>query len=301
MQMEFLSKAITTGFLMGLLARILTLKSDYRRYPSYPQGYAVHIVLGAVASLIGAMVIPSVVDGEYTAVSFFTLAVQQFREVKNAERDTLTNLEDCEIVRRGNAYIEDISRKFEIRNYLAMMTSFFVSVAVLISKSVIIGIGVGAVLFILIIMFIHEKYIRDIGEIRYEKLYFDNMYLKVEDIVITNIAADEVRKVWLERGKAVRIIPKDEASRTTLANLGQQQAIIHDVIAQLGAINDAEEPWFTPYAKMDIKDGSIVIAVVTFENDEKHIEKAVENCPVIESARKEPRKNKARQARRKDS
>lgn len=294
--MELLSKSIIIGFLMGLFARIFTLKSDYRRYPSYPQGYAVHIVLGAVAALIGALVIPSVMDGEYTAVSFFTLAVQQFREVKNAERDTLTNLEDDEIVKRGNAYIEDIARKFEVRNYLAMITAFLVSVTLLWVKNIYLGIGVGIMLFVLIMRFIKEKYIHDIGEIRYEELYFDKMYLMVGDVVITNIATKEVKQMWLDRGKAIRIIPRNEAARMTLANLGQQQAIVHDVIAQLGTINDADEPWLAPFAKMDVNDGSIVIAVVTYENDQKQIEMAVSNCPVIESARKEPKKSKAYKA-----
>lgn len=294
--MELLSKSILIGFVMGLLARIVTLKSDYRRYPSYPQGYAVHVVLGAVAALIGALVIPSVMDGEYTAVSFFTLAVQQFREVKNAERDTLTNLEDDEIVKRGSAYIEDIARKFEVRNYLAMITAFLVSITVLWLKNIYLGIGVGVILFMLIMRFIREKYIHDIGEIKYEELYFDKMYLMVGDVAITNIATNEVKKVWLDRGKAIRIIPRNEDARMTLANLGQQQAIVHDVIAQLGTINDADEPWLTPFAKMDINDGSIIIAVVTYENDQKQIETAVSNCPVIESARKEPKKSKAYKA-----
>lgn len=291
--MELLSKAIVAGFIMGTMARIFTLKSDYRRYPSYPQGYAIHVVLGAVAALIGALVIPSVMDGEYTAVSFFTLAVQQFREVKNAERDTLTNLEEDEIVKRGNAYIEDIARKFEVRNYLAMITAFLVSVTIIILKNLYIGLAVGCLIFVLVLRFVREKYIKDIGTIKYEDIYFDHMYMMVGNVVITNIATKEVKKVWLDRGKAIRIIPKDENARMTLANLGQQQAIIHDVIGQLGAINDAGEPWLTPYAKMDIEDGSIIVVVVTYENDQNQIEMAVENCPVIESARKEPQKSAA--------
>lgn len=291
--MELLRKAITTGFLMGLIVRIVTLKSDYRRYPSYPQGYAIHIVLGAVAALIGSLVIPSVMDGEYAAVSFFTLAVQQFREVKNAERDTLTNLEDDEIVKRGNAYIEDIARKFEVRNYLAMITAFIVSITVIWLKNVYIGVGAGVFLSVLIIRFIKEQFIRDIGTIKNDEIYFDKAYLMVGNVVITNVATKEVKKAWLERGKAVRIIPRDENARMTLANLGQQQAIIHDVITQLGTVCDADEPWLTPYAKMDVEDGSIVIAVVTYENDQSQIEMAVSNCPVIESARKDPQKSKA--------
>lgn len=291
--MELLEKSIIIGFIMGLVARIVTLKSDYRRYPSYPQGYAVHIVLGAVSALIGALVIPSVMDGEYAAVSFFTLAVQQFREVRNAERDTLTNMEDDEIVKRGNAYIEDIARKFEVRNYLAMITAFLVSVTILWLKNLYLGIGVGLLIFVLIMRFIREKFIKDIGDIQYEELYFDKKYLMVGEVIITNIAAKAVKKTWLNRGQAVRITPKNEAARITLANLGQQQAILHDVISQLGAINDAGEPWLSPFAKMDTKDGSIIIAAVTFENNQKQIETAVANCPVIESARKEPKKSKA--------
>lgn len=289
--MENLREAILIGFLMGTAARMITLKSDYRQYPSYPQGYAIHIVLGAVAASIGALIIPAVLDGEYTAVSFFALAVQQFREVKNAERDTLQNLEKDEIVKRGSAYIEDIARKFEVRNYLAMLTAFFVSISILIFQKIWVGISVGLVLYVLIMRFIREKYIEDIGEISIEKLYFKGSYLMAGQVVITNVGTKEVKDTWLQSGLACRISPKNENARMTLSNAGQQQAILHDLIGQMGNINDASEPWYAPYAKMDIENGSIIVAAVTYRNDEEVMKIATRSCPVIESARKEPQKS----------
>lgn len=34
---------ILTAIFMGALARILVLKEDYRQYPSYPNGYMIHV------------------------------------------------------------------------------------------------------------------------------------------------------------------------------------------------------------------------------------------------------------------
>ncbi len=297
--MKLLDQAVFMGFAMGIIARLITLKSDYRRYPSYPQGYAIHLILGAVASGIGALFIPSLIEGEYTAVSFFALAVQQFREVKNAERDALLNLESQQVVKRGNAYIEDIARKFEVRNYLALITACLVSISVLVFKHSGIGLVVGVLIFVVIMVFIREKYVKDIGVITEEKLYFDDYYMKTGNVVFTNIPIKEIKDAWLKEGVVIRITPKDNNGRLALYDFGQQQAILHDVYAQLGHKNDLGEPWLNPFAKLDNENHSIVVAMITFHNSVNSIIKAAKFCPIIESARKETQKQR-KKARRKE-
>jgi hypothetical protein len=84
-----LSKVLTviiTGLIVGLISRIVLLRSDYRNYPSYPHGYVTHISLGFVAAALGAVAVPALIEKEYTAVTFLALAAQQFREIRNMER-----------------------------------------------------------------------------------------------------------------------------------------------------------------------------------------------------------------------
>ena len=70
------------------------LKTDYRQYPTYLHGKVIHIALGLIAASIGAIIIPSILkDRNYTAITFLTLAATQFRDVRNMERETLTQMD----------------------------------------------------------------------------------------------------------------------------------------------------------------------------------------------------------------
>ncbi|MDD4335713.1 MAG: YIEGIA domain-containing protein, partial [Desulfotomaculaceae bacterium] len=120
---------ITAGILAGTLSRFILLRSDYRQYPGYPHGYLSHLLLGFIASALGAVAVPAVMAPEYTAVTFLALAAQQFREIRDMERRTLESLERTELIKRGLDYIEGIARTFEARNYLVMGTAFATSLA----------------------------------------------------------------------------------------------------------------------------------------------------------------------------
>ena len=71
--------AIGLGLLLGALARIAMLRSDYRQYPTYPHSYVSHLFLGVIAALAGAVAVPALMDKEWTAVTFFLVVSQQFR------------------------------------------------------------------------------------------------------------------------------------------------------------------------------------------------------------------------------
>ena len=123
--------SIVTASALGFFARLYMLRTDYRQYPSYPQGYVIHLSLGLIASLLGAVAVPALLMKDYTAATFLALAATQFREVRKIERETLSNLEPMELIPRGNAYIEGIARVFEARNYLAGGTALLTSIVVL--------------------------------------------------------------------------------------------------------------------------------------------------------------------------
>jgi hypothetical protein len=108
---------------MGALARVSMLRSDYRQYPTYPHSYTSHLFLGFIAALAGAVAIPALLEREWTAVTFFLIVSQQFREIRSMERDSLKALEDSQLVTRGSDYIEDIARTFEARYYIVILVA----------------------------------------------------------------------------------------------------------------------------------------------------------------------------------
>ncbi|MBE3597735.1 MAG: YIEGIA domain-containing protein [Limnochordaceae bacterium] len=118
---------VVIATLAGTAVRFYTLKVDYRQYPSYPQGYTIHLSMGLIAAFLGALAVPALAAREFAAASFLGLAATQFREVRKIEREALANLEETELVRRGAAYIEGIARVFEARNYVAMLVALIVS------------------------------------------------------------------------------------------------------------------------------------------------------------------------------
>ena len=79
---------ILLGVVAGTLARLVMLRSDYRHYPSYPHGFVTHISLGFIAALVGAVAVPALAKPDYAAATFLILAAQQFREIRNGERDS---------------------------------------------------------------------------------------------------------------------------------------------------------------------------------------------------------------------
>ena len=85
---------IIFGITVGTLARIYMLRTDYRQYPTYLHGKIIHIALGFIAAALGTVAGPSIMKEDFTAVTFLTLAASQFREVRNMERNTLTELDN---------------------------------------------------------------------------------------------------------------------------------------------------------------------------------------------------------------
>lgn len=96
---------IIMGLFFGIVCRLLMLRTDYRQYPTYPHGKIIHISLGVIAAGLGAIVVPALVNKEYTAVTFLALAAQQFRDVRKMERETLTLIDGMELVLRGTAMV----------------------------------------------------------------------------------------------------------------------------------------------------------------------------------------------------
>ncbi|HZK34952.1 MAG TPA: YIEGIA family protein [Bacillota bacterium] len=279
---------ILVGLIMGTLARFVLLKVDFRQYPSYPQGYIIHLTLGAIAAGLGAVILPALLNKDYTAVTFLTIAIQQFREVRRMERDSLDNLEVNELVKRGSAYIEDISKKFEARNYAALLVSISATLAIYITQNIFIGIIAGIIFIAVFSYTMKGKKLMDVAGIEPAKLHFKGAFLLVDDIVIMNIGLEPSRDKVLDKGVGILITPKDHSAKVTLTNTGQRQAMLYDVVSILGVRRDVDEPEYTPMARRNPDTGTVGLFLMTSEIDVRGIIEVVKRTPVLETCKKQP-------------
>jgi uncharacterized membrane protein YeaQ/YmgE (transglycosylase-associated protein family) len=279
--------------LVGFLARLYMLRRDYRQYPSYPQGWAIHLFLGFIGGAIGAIIVPAILEGDFSAVSFLLLAASQFREVRNVERDTLSSMEATEMVKRGTAYIEGIARVFEARNYLAIWVALSAAVASELLADIgwwrmAAGVLVGAVLAAVLVRLMQGDVIGDIASVELSEIKFEGALVVIEGTVMMNVGLPESRRVYEERALAASVRPKGPNAKATLANLGQMQAIAHDVSSMIGVYMDVGEQEFIPMVRRDPATGSLRVLMVPSERDENAFLAAIRRVPVLEGAVRKP-------------
>jgi hypothetical protein len=277
---------IVTSIIIGTIARIVTIKEDYRQYPSYPNGYMIHLVTGFVAASLGAVAIPAIMTKNFVAVTFLTLAIQQFRDVRKSERESLKDLETTEYAYRGDAYIDGISKTFESRNYFALVAALCTGITMQLvhSKSswitIISGAIVGFIIIYILKRFSKGKTIGEISEVKEGKIEVKNHELFVDGLYISNLLGTEnAVKLFQEEGRAVVISPNQDHFRLTLENFGQRQAALFEATRTLGV----KRYHFT---RRDFENGRVVIALVPIINDIDKLIEAVKKTPLLESSKK---------------
>lgn len=279
--------SVLLGMLCGVLARMLLLRSDYRQYPTYPHGRLIHISLGVIASALGSVAVPALYQKNYTAITFLTLAAQQFRDVRNMERETLTKIDGMELVPRGPTYIEGIAMVFEGRNYLVIMTALL-SCLFSTAFGLLAGIIAGALSLGIVFKLRSGKPLSHIATVESASVRFEGPDLYVGDVGINNVALASNRTIIEGRGIGLIIKPKNRNSRATLSNMGQRQAILYDLSTILGVYRDDGEPALKPQAKLDMNDGRLIVLILP---QEKNAAKAVEvagRVPILEAAVRMP-------------
>lgn len=287
---------ILLGVIIGMVARLMMLRTDYRQYPTYLHGKVIHLSLGFIAASLGTIAVPAIMEMEFTAVTFLTIAASQFREVRNMERNTLTELDAYELVPRGNTYIEGIAIAFEGRNYLVIFASFIATLCYLVWNAwvaVLVSIGV----FLAIRKLMSGASLKEIVDIEYVDPHFEGAGLYVDNIYIMNIGLPQRQKEILEYGMGFVLTPKNFNVRSTIANLGQRQAILHDITVSMGVFRDSGTPALVPLIKRDLDDGRIGVFVLPQERD---VEKAIEiigAVPVLENAIRMPSEAKSNKKR----
>lgn len=285
--------AFTT--LVGTLARYIMLKLDYRQYPTYPHGALAHLSLGFIAAALGSVAIPALIEQDYAAVTFLALAAQQFREIRNMERETLSQIEPAELVPKGVEFIEGIAKAFEARNYLVILIAIFTSATTwLINERFGIwwaflgGLAFAVIATFLALRYMEGKRIMDIADVDEGEVRFDDANLFVDDTHIMNLGTEESKEIILEKALGVVIKPKDKDGVPILANVGQRQAIAHIASTLLGVHKETDSPEFTPMVRRNIDDGSVALILVPTHGVMEDLIDAVERTPVLESAVSKP-------------
>ena len=288
--MNTYTEAVILGMVAGFLARLYMLRTDYRNYPSYPHGYIIHLSLGAIAASLASIALPALLEEEYTAITFLVLCAQQFRDIRNMERETLMKLEENTLVPRGLDYIEGIAKVFESRNYLVMLVSLVTSGATIYG-----GVGLGAVAGLVMILFarflMRGSFIRGIARVTEGKLHFEKSLLYVDDIVLMNVGDPEAREKILREGVGIVLHPYDDDGRSILNNLGQRQALVHDISMLVGNKLEVGEQEWTPAARKNMETGALGIFLLPNEKDVEWVIGAAKRTPVLESAVQKPLAN----------
>ncbi|WP_141501035.1 YIEGIA family protein [Paenibacillus luteus] len=278
---------VLLGIAFGIISRLLMLRTDYRQYPTYPHGRIIHISLGVIAAALGAVAVPALFNKDYTAITFLTLAAQQFRDVRKMERDTLTKIDSMELVGRGSTYIEGIAMVFEGRNYLVIMTALLTSLFG-IMINIWIGIVAGAISLIIVEKLKSGKAIAHIAAVETATVRVDGPDLYVDNVYIMNVGLKSNQEIIAERGMGFILKPYNSNGKVTLSNLGQRQAILYDVATILGVYRDDGEPALIPMAKLDMKDGRLAVFILPQEFDSDKGKQVILKVPILESAVRMP-------------
>ena len=280
--MEKYGITIIFGLVAGFIARWLMLRNDYRHYPTYPHGHITHLALGFIAAALGAVAVPAIAKPDFVAVTFLTLAAQQFRDIRNIERETLSKLEESKLVPRGTDYIEGIARVFEARNYLCIFTALVTS-----GVYHLFGFWAIAAAFLAIfasLTLMHGMVIGDVVDIEAGQLHFQDSLLMVGDVVIMNVGLESTREKILAEGMGLLLHPKDDNARLTLHAPGQRMAILHDVVSILGTKVDIAETELMPMIRKQVDKGYYALFIVANEPDIEYLRQIVARVPVLESA-----------------
>ncbi|MDK2600440.1 YIEGIA family protein [Bacillus stercoris] len=278
---------IIAGVIAGIATRLYMLKTDYRQYPTYIHGKVIHIALGMIAAGLGAIIMPALLQQEFTAITFLTLAATQFRDVRNMERNTLTQMDSYELVSRGSTYIEGIAIAFESRNYIVIFTALLTTSAY-VFLSIWAAVIAAVVCFLLAMKFMSGSVLKDIVDIEYIKPRFDGPGLFVDNIYMMNIGLPEKQELILKHGMGFILTPKNFNSAATIANLGQRQAILFDVSNVLGVYRDSGEPSLTPIAKRDLNDGRVAVFVLPQIHHPETAVQIISNVPTLKNAIRMP-------------
>ncbi len=286
--------AFITAMIIGTLCRFFVLRVKDRQYPSRPQDYVEQIIVAALASSLGAIALPALIDKEFSALTFLAVGIQQFQGLSEQEKITLENIDDDDLLDKGQPYINEIATTYEVRSYVSLFSSLIASItyiyisrkydASMLTCTIYAAVG-GVIVSLIIRRLLRRQSINDIADIYLGKISFDGPLLKVNDVVMTNIGLKDSRKKYLEKGVAIEVVPKDMGSFGTINDIGQQKAIMHNIYIHLGMDKDMDERDLLALSKTDLKRKSVVIVMIPLLKDEIILMQVAGSTPILDTSK----------------
>lgn len=287
-------RAFIVALFIGILCRGLVLRVTDKQYPTRPQDYLEQIIVSGLAASLGAIAFPALIDKEFSALTFFAVAIQQFQGISQEEKITIENIDNAEVVPKGAAYIEEISSTYESRSYISLFSSLVASVIYLyfaraykfgFLPCTILAIIGGAIVGLIFKRYLRRRSIGDIADVVEAKINFDGPIFKVNDVYISNIGLDATKDRYINEGIAVEIIPKDIKAYGIISDLGQRQAILHNLYIHFGINKDVDEKDILAITKMDFEKNTLVIPYLPLVKDIDELIKVVKSAPILEVAK----------------
>ena len=287
-------RAFIIALLLGILCRGLVLRVTDKQYPSRPQDYLEQIIISGLAAALGAIAFPALIYKEFSALTFFAVAIQQFQGISQEEKITIENIDNGEVVPKGAAYIEEISSTYESRSYISLFSSLAASVIYIYVarayKLCFLPCTILAIIGASIVGLIFKRYLRrgsigDISDVVEAKINFDGPILKVNDVFINNIGLEDTRSKYLKDGIAIEIIPKNMKAYGIVSDLGQRQAILHNLYIHFGINKDVDEKDLLAITKIDLEKNTLVIPYLPLVKDMNELIKVVKSTPILEVAK----------------
>ena len=291
---DLFRRAFIVALFMGILCRGLVLRVTDKQYPSRPQDYLEQIIISGLAAALGAIAFPALIDKEFSALTFFAVAIQQFQGISQEEKITIENIDNGEVVPKGEAYIEEISSTYVSRSYISLFSSLAASVIyIYVARAYKLGFLPCTILSVIgasIVGIIFKRYltrqsIGDIADVVEAKINFAGPILKVNDVFINNIGLEDTRNKYLKDGIALEIIPKNMKSYGIVSDLGQRQAILHNLYIHFGINKDVDEKDLLAVTKIDLEKNTLVIPYLPLVKDMNELIRVVKSTPILEVSR----------------
>ncbi|MEG0050828.1 MAG: YIEGIA domain-containing protein [Terrisporobacter sp.] len=288
-------RAFFTAMIIGTLCRFFVLRVKDKQYPSRPQDYLEQLIMAGLAASLGAIAFPALIDKEFSALTFLAVGIQQFQGLSKQEKITLENIDYDDMVIKGSPLIDNISSTYEVRSYVSLLSALLASIiyiyasrkynASMLVCTILAALG-GCFVGLIFVRLLRRDNISDVSDVYLAQIEFDGPVLNVNGVYMDNIGLKDTRKRFLEKAIAIELIPKDMSGFGTLCDVGQQQAIMHNIYIHLGVDNDADEKDIWSIARIDLNKKSLVIIMMPLYKDEVTFMQAAGSTPVIDTAKR---------------
>lgn len=282
------------ALVVGILCRGLVLRVTDKQYPSRPQDYLEQIIISGLSASLGAIALPALIDKEFATLTFFAVAIQQFQGLAEQERITLKNIDNEELVPKGDAYVEEIASTYESRSYISLFSALVSSIVYIVFARkyglsffycTILAIVSGAIVGLIFRRFLRRNSIADIADIVPAKISFEGPILMVNGVIITNIGLESTREKYRNECLAIEVIPRDLGAFGIVNDIGQRQAIIHNLFIHMGIDRDVDEVDIVAISKTNLEKSTVVIPYMPILNDIDVMIDVVKSTPIIETSK----------------